>query len=145
MCLFHNLLIKLWKWSTCAVFHNWFMLRTYVGLLLLAYTWFWPCVRWRIRSFFSYDFFKFSYFSGSYNFILLKNVLLYIWFLIYLFVLVRDRFFIVYIWLKKPDFSTSHTNCLINIFPYLRALANLSVRKSAKTVMHIYVIFIILS
>ena len=38
----------------------------------------------------------------------------------------RDRFFTV---LKKPYFSVFHTNYLINISPYLRALANLGCQK----------------
>ena len=36
--------------------------RTYVGLLLLAYARFWTCVRSHVRSFFPYDFLKFSKF-----------------------------------------------------------------------------------
>ena len=53
------------------------------------------------------------------------NLLLYICFLIYLLVLARDRFFTVYICLKKSYFPISHENYLINISPYLRELANL--------------------
>ena len=52
------------------------------------------------------------------NFILSKNLLLSIWFLIYFSVLVRDRFFTVYICLKKLNFSISHTSYSINISPY---------------------------
>ena len=52
------------------------------------------------------------------------NLLLYICFLIYLLVLVRDIFFTVYICLKKSYFPISHENYLINISPYIRELAN---------------------
>ena len=51
---------------------------------------------------FPYDFLKFS---GSYNFILFKNLLLYISPVIYWFALGRDRFFTVYRFLKTPYFS----------------------------------------
>ena len=51
----------------------------------------------------------FQNFSGSYNFILLKNLLLYIWALMYLFVLGRERFFTVYICFKETlFFNFSH-------------------------------------
>ena len=89
----------------CSGFNNWHMSRTYARLLLMAYAWFWTCVRWHLRSFFPYDFLKFSKFSGSWNFILLKKLLLYIW---PLFVLGRDRFFTLYICFKETllfDFS----------------------------------------
>ena len=52
------------------------------------------------------------------------NLLLYICFLIYLLVLVRDISFTVYICLKKSYFPISHENYLINISPYIRELAN---------------------
>ena len=71
-----------------SVFDSWCTSLTYVHLVLLAYAWFWTCV------FFSYDFLKFS---GSYNFILFKGLLLYIWTFIYLFALEGDIFFTVYI------------------------------------------------
>ena len=51
-----------------------------------------------------YDFLKFSKFSGSHNFVLLKNLLLYIWPLVYLLVLGRDRFFTAYICFKETLF-----------------------------------------
>ena len=41
---------------------------------------------------------------GSYNFILFTNLLLYIWTLIYLFVLGRDKFFTFYICFKQTFF-----------------------------------------
>ena len=71
-------------------FDSWRTSRTYVRLLLLAYALFWTCVRWHVRSFFPYDF---QNFSGSYNFITFKNLLLYISPLIYLLVSGKDRFF----------------------------------------------------
>ena len=39
---------------------NWRTSHMYVCLLLLAYAWFWTCVHWHVRSFFPYDFLKFS-------------------------------------------------------------------------------------
>ena len=74
---------------------------TYVRLLLLAYAWFWTCARSHVRSLFPYDF---QTFSGSYIFKLFKNLLLYIWYLIYLFVLGRDRFFTDYICFNETLF-----------------------------------------
>ena len=53
--------------------------------------------------FLPYDFFKKC--TGSFNFILFKHLLLYIWPLIYLFVLGRDRFFTVCICFKETCFS----------------------------------------
>ena len=64
---------------------------TMVCLLLLSYIWFWLHIYWHLCSFFPYDIWKFSKVSGSYNFILFKNLLLYIWPLIYLFVFGRKR------------------------------------------------------
>ena len=66
-------------------FDSWCTSLTYVHLVLLAYAWFWTCV------FFSYKF------SGSYNFILFKGLLLYVWTFIYLFALEGDIFFTVYV------------------------------------------------
>ena len=39
-------------------FDNWSTLRSYVHLLLLAYAWFWTCVRWHLTLVFSVLFFK---------------------------------------------------------------------------------------
>ena len=47
-----------WNFSRNAGFDNSGTWRTYVCLLLLAYAWFWTCVRWHVRSFFSLWFFK---------------------------------------------------------------------------------------
>ena len=55
--------------------------------------------------FFPMIFSKFKNFSGSYNFILFKNLLLYIWPLIYFFVLGGDKFFTVCICFKETYFS----------------------------------------
>ena len=40
-------------------FNNWCTSHTYVCLLFLVYTWFWPCVHWHARYFFPCDFSKF--------------------------------------------------------------------------------------
>ena len=86
------------------------------------------------------DFFPmifFFKFCGSFNFILFKHLLLYIRPLIYLFDLGRDRFFTVCICFKETCFSYNQyfslpqtlffnfSFRLFNIFPYLRALANI--------------------
>ena len=56
----------------------------------------------------------FIHFSDSCNFILFKNLLLYIWPFIYLFVHGRDRFFTAYNCFKETlYFSIFHTNYLI--------------------------------
>ena len=72
---------------------------TFIGIRMILDM----CTLTRTFIIFPYDFLKF-YFSGSYNFILFKNLLLYIWPLIYLFVLVRDWFFTVYIHVKETLF-----------------------------------------
>ena len=54
--------------------------------------------------FFPMIFKSFQNFSGSYNFILFKNLLLYIWTLIHLIVLGRDKFFTIYICFKETFF-----------------------------------------
>ena len=55
---------------------------------------------------FSLYFFKvFKIFQSSHDLILFKNLVLYIWSLIYLFVLGRDRFFTAYICFKEPIFQ----------------------------------------
>ena len=40
-----------WNWCIYPGFNNWHTSRMYVCLLSLAYTWFWTCVRWHVRSF----------------------------------------------------------------------------------------------
>ena len=97
----------------------------YAPLISLAYAWLWTHIRWHACPFFSYDCWKLSYFSGSYNFILFKNPLLHIWPLIYLFVVGRDIFFTAYIYFKEISFFSFHLNYLINISPYHKALAHL--------------------
>ena len=95
------------NWCTYVrTFDNW-CTRTYVDLLLLAYTRFWICFQ------------SFQNFSSSYNFILFKNLLLHIWPLIYLFLLERDSFYTVYICFKEILFFIQ----IFNTSPYLRALA----------------------
>ena len=69
-------------------FDNCHTSRTYVRLLLLAYAWFWTCVRWGVRSFFLLWFIKiFKIFE------------------LYLFVLGRERVFSVNIYFKETLFS----------------------------------------
>ena len=95
-----KLLLEIKKWIIQGLTIYVFRVRTY------AYFY------WRTHDFghayvdtyvhFPYDFLKFS---GSYNFILFKNLLLYIWPVIYWFALGRDRFFTVYSFLKTPYFS----------------------------------------
>ena len=65
--------------------------------------------------------------SVSYNFILFKNLMVYIWPLIYLFVLGRDRFFTVSICFKETLFS----NFSYKPFPLLQSTCHIrvSVRK----------------
>ena len=75
--------------------------RTHVCLLLLVYMWFWTCIHWHIRHFFPMIFES----SGSYNFLLFKNLMLYIWTSINFFALWRDRFFTVYISFQETLFS----------------------------------------
>ena len=95
---------KKWFIWTMAGFDNWHTLHTYVCLLLLVYTWFWTCVCWQTCSFFPMFSKSFQDFSGSSMFLLFKNLLLYIWPLIYLFVIERDTFFTVYIYFKETLF-----------------------------------------
>ena len=86
------------------------------------------------------DFFPmifFFKFSGSFNFILFKHLLLYIRPLIYLSLEETDSLLSAFVLKKlvfhtisispylKPYFSIFHSDYLINIFPYLRALVNL--------------------
>ena len=73
--------------------------------------------------FFPMIFLSFQKLSGSYNFIPVEPLLLYVWPLSYLFLLGRERFFTVYICFKKPFFSIFHTNYWINISHYLRTFA----------------------
>ena len=95
---------------------------------------FWTCIRWHLYSFFPYGFSKFSKFSGSYN-ILYKNLLLWIWPVIYFFVLGRDRFFTVYICFKETlFFSLPQSTCQFRV----------TVRKWAIIITCMYVIFMIL-
>ena len=95
-----------------------------------THTYFYKCR----YDFFSYDFSKFSKFSGSYH-VPFKNLLQKIWPFIYFFVLGRDRFFTVYICFKEAlFFSSPQTNCQFRV----------SVRKWAIIVIYMYVIFIIL-
>ena len=76
-------------------FDNCCISRSYLRLLLLAYTWFGICVHWLEHSFILCDFESFERFSNSYNLILFKNVLLYTGPLIYLFIFGGNRFFTV--------------------------------------------------
>ena len=94
--------------NTLSIFDNWRTSRTYVRLLLLAYAWFRTCVRWHVRSFIPYDFLKFSIFFSSYNFILFKNLLLYIWSLIFCLPLEETDSLLLSFVLKKPYFSVFH-------------------------------------
>ena len=96
-------------------FNNWCTWCMYICLILLAYTWFWTCVRFDVCLFFPNIFKLFLSFSGSYNFILFKNFLLYIWPLIYLFVLGRDRLLTVYICLKEALFFNFSYKLFLNI------------------------------
>ena len=98
--------------------------RVSTRLLSLAYTWFWTCVRSHVGSFFLYNFLMLSIFFGYCNVMLFKNLLLYIWSFIYLFLEETDSLLFTFL-LKGPYFSIFYTNYLINVFPYLRALANL--------------------
>ena len=62
-------------------FENWRTSRTYVLLLLLAYAWFWTCVRWYLHQFLPNNLFlpnKFSKFFWFLFFYIFKNLLLYI-------------------------------------------------------------------
>ena len=90
------------------VFDNWCTSCMYVCLLLLAYAWFWTCVRWHICSFFLYDFFKF--FKICLVLITLYCLKTYCYkFDPYFFVLGRDRFFTVYICFKESlNFNFSY-------------------------------------
>ena len=72
-----------------------------------------------------YFFLSFQDFSGFFNFILLKNLLLYLWPLIYLFVLGTAKFFTVYICFKETLFFNLPKSYSINISPYFRANTNL--------------------
>ena len=80
-------------------------------------------------NFFHMIFQSFQKISGSYNF-LFKNLLIWIWPSIYLFVLGRDRFCTVYICFKETLFFCSifHTK-LFDVSPYVRALDNLVCQK----------------
>ena len=89
--------------------------------------------------------YSFQNFSSSDNFMLLKNLLQYIWPLIYLFDLGWDTFFTVYICFKETLFNFSYK--LFNNFfslPPSNCQFRASVRKYATIVMQMYVIFIIL-
>ena len=112
--------IYMWGIYVSTGFDNWRTSRTYVRLILLAYAWYLTCVRWHVRSFFSYNFLKFSEILWFLFCTVLKTSC-------YIFDLGKDRFFTAYICfrLKKIYFSIFHTNCLINISTYLRALTNL--------------------
>ena len=68
---------------------------------LLAYAWFWTCVHWHVRSFFPFDFLKFS---KCFWFWFFKNLMLSIWPLICLCALGRDIFFTVYICFEETLF-----------------------------------------
>ena len=127
-------------------FDNWHTSRTYVGLVLLAYALFWTCVRWLVGSFFPYDFLKSSNFSGSYYFIMVKNLLLYIRSLLYLFVLWKDRFFTACICFKETLFSNFSCTLFNKYFSLLQSTFQfrVSVQRLAKIVMLMYVVFIIL-
>ena len=86
----------------------------------MAYAWYLTCLLWHVRSFSPYNFLKFSEFLWFLFYTVWKTSC-------YIFDLGKDRFFTVYVCfrLKKPYSVIFHTNCLINISPYLRALANL--------------------
>ena len=87
-----KLLLEIKKWIISYVHTPTFIeVRMILGMRTLTSTLIFP-----------YDFLKFS---GSYNFILFKNLLLYISPVIYWFALGRDRFFTVYRFLKTPYFS----------------------------------------
>ena len=86
--------------------HNWCTSHTYVRLLLLAYAWFWTCVHWHIFSLWFLKVFKLFLVLLFWFF---KNLMLYIWPLIYLFLLRRDIFFTIYICFKETlFFNFSH-------------------------------------
>ena len=133
---------KIDQWHKISIFYktfragsgfnnNWRTSCNYIRLRLLAYAWFWTCVRWQGRSFFSIILQSFQNFSVSYNFILFKNLLLYIWPLIYLSVLGRDIFFTVYICFKETllfSFSYKLFNKYFSL-PQSTCEFRLSVRK----------------
>ena len=100
MIILINYLLK-WE-KLLGGLNNWHMLHTYVCLLLLACT-------WHACSLFPYDFWKFS---CSYNLILFKNLLLYIWPLL-LFVSEKTDSLLFIFLLKITYFSSFHTNYLI--------------------------------
>ena len=83
--------------------------------------------------------------SGSYNFTLFKNLILYFWTFICLSLKERGPLLLSFV-LKKPYFPFFHTNYLINISPYVRTHTNLvcQYEKKKKIVMCLYIILIIL-
>ena len=85
------------------------------------------CLLWDMcdtyAHFFLMIFQSFKNFPGFYNLIVFQNLTA-VYLTFCLFVLGRDKFFTVFV-LKKPYFSISLTNYLINISLYLRAHANL--------------------
>ena len=78
---------------------------------------------------FSLWFFKvFKIFLVLIIFLLFKNLLLYVWSLP-----LEETYSSLFTFLlKKPYFSMFHTNYSVNIFPYLRALANLECQEENK-------------
>ena len=62
-----------------------------------------------------------------------------------MFVLGTNRFFSVNTFLlRKPNFSIFHRKCLIDISPYLRALANLECQNNYAYVCHFHNFIIII-
>ena len=100
-----------------------------------TYAWFWICARSHVRSFFP-DFLKFKTFFWFLQFILFKNLLLYIWAysLVFTFVLKKPNFSSFSYKLFNKYFSLSQSTCQFRV----------SVRKYAKIVMRMSLIFIIL-
>ena len=81
-----------------------------------------PDFPWFLHSLFPMICYSFQFFSGSYNFILFQNLLLYIW-LLFVSLEETDSLMLTLV-LKKPLFF--HFWCkLFNISVYLRTLANL--------------------
>ena len=103
LCRFLKSLWPLFMYWVQPGLNNWHMLWKYVHLLLLGIRM--TLDMYTLTIFCLMIFETFQKFSFSYNFILFKNLLLYIWHLSCLFYLRRGRFVIVYICFKETSFS----------------------------------------